>query len=101
MPVIPRIKLRNECTSNIAAAISNIQLLSFNLIKWFENSYHEANPGKSHIFLSTRQTEKVIIREGVLTSSVKNTWYYSRSELILEKYIKLFVIKPLKNTFSV
>ena len=40
----------------------------------------KVNPGKSHILLSSKKTEKVTIKDTVLTSSIENktTWNYSQ-----------------------
>ena len=42
---------------------------NFRLLKWFENNHMKAKPGKSHILLSNKKTEKVMINNVVLTSS--------------------------------
>ena len=60
------------CGENIRAAISELQPSAFRLIKWFENDHMKANPGKSHILLSNKKTEKVTINDSVLTSSVED-----------------------------
>ena len=55
---------------NIRAVISVLQSSAFRLFKWFENNHMKASPGKSHILLSNKKTEKVSIHDAVLTSSV-------------------------------
>ena len=59
------------CGENVRAVISELQSLAFRLFKWFENNHMKANPGKSHILLSNKKTEKVTISDVVLTSIVK------------------------------
>ena len=61
----------SACRENIWAVISELQSLAFRLSKWFVNNDMKANPGKSHILLSNKKTEKVTINDSVLTSSVK------------------------------
>ena len=46
---------------NILAVILALQSLAFTLFKWFENNGIKANPGKSHILLRYKKTEKVKI----------------------------------------
>ena len=59
------------CRENIRAVISELQSLAFRLLKCFENNHMKANPGESHIFLSNKKTEKVTIKDVVLTSYVE------------------------------
>ena len=59
------------CGENIRVVISELQSLAVRLLKWFENNHMKANPGKSHILLSNKKTEKVKIDDAVLTSSVE------------------------------
>ena len=61
------------CGENIRVVISELQSLAFRLFKWFENNHNKANPGKSHILLNNKKTEKVKINDVVLTSSVEET----------------------------
>ena len=77
------------CIENIRAVISELQSLAFRLFKWFENSHMKANPGKSHILLSNKETKKVKINNVVLTSSVeeKLLGITLDSELKFEKHI--------------
>ena len=42
--------------------------LAFRLFKWFENNHMKVNPGKSHILLSNKQTEKLKINDVLLKS---------------------------------
>ena len=58
------------CGENTRVVISELQSVAFRLFKWFENNHMKANPGKSHILLSNKKTEKVNIDDFVLTSSV-------------------------------
>ena len=46
---------------NILAVILALQSLAFTLFKWYENNSIKANPGKSHILLRYKKTEKVKI----------------------------------------
>ena len=66
-----------------------LQSLAFRLLKWFENNHMKGNPGKSHIFLSSKKTEKVTINDVVLTSSVqeKLRGITIDSELTFENHI--------------
>ena len=59
------------------------------MFKWFENNHIKANPGKSHILLSNKKTEKVKIYDVVLTSSVeeKLLGITLDSELKFEKHV--------------
>ena len=59
------------CGENIRAVISVLKSLAFRLFKWFENNHMKANPGKSHILLSNKKTEKVKINDGVVNSTVE------------------------------
>ena len=74
---------------NIRVVISELQSLAFRLFKWFENNHMKANPGKSHILLSNKKTEKVKINDVVLTSRVeeKLLGIILDSELRFEKHI--------------
>ena len=89
LPVILTIQLRMPVEKNIGVVISELQSLAFRLFKWFENNYMKANPGKSHILLSNKKTEKVKINDVVLTSSVeeKLLGITLDSELKFEKHI--------------
>ena len=60
-----------SCGENIRVVISELQSLAFRLFKWFEDNHMKANPGKSHVLLSNKKTEKVKINDAVLTSSVE------------------------------
>ena len=77
------------CGENIRAATSELKPSAFRLIKWFENDHMKANPGKSHILLSNKKTEKVTINDIVLTSSVDKELlgFTFDSELKFEKPI--------------
>ena len=59
------------CGENIRAFISELQSLTFRLFKWFEKNHMKASPGKFHILLSNKKTEKVTINDDVLNSSVE------------------------------
>ena len=59
------------CGENKRVVISELQSLAFRLFKWFESNHMKANPGKSHILLSNKKTEKAKINDVVLTSSVE------------------------------
>ena len=78
------------CGENIRVVISELQSLAFRLFKRFENNHMKANPGKSHILLSNKKTEKVKkINDVVITSSVeeKLLGITLDSELKFEKHI--------------
>ena len=81
------------------AVISKLQLLAFTLFKWFEKNYMRANPGRSHILLSNKKTEKLKIKSVVFTSSFgeKLLGITLDSELKLETFfetITYICIKP-------
>ena len=69
--------------------ISELQSSAFRLFKWFENNHMKANPGKSHILLSNKKTEKVKINDVVLASRVEENLLDINldSELKFEKHI--------------
>ena len=46
------------CGENVRAVISELQSLAFRLLKLFENNYMKVNPGKSHILISNKKTQK-------------------------------------------
>ena len=75
---------------NIRAVILKLQSLAFRLFKLFQNNHMKANPGKSHIFLSTKKTEKLTINDVVLTSSVEERLLgiTLNSERKFEKHVK-------------
>ena len=75
---------------NIRAVILKLQSLAFRLFKLFQNNHMKANPGKSHIFLSTKKTEKLMINDVVLTSSVEERLLgiTLNSERKFEKHVK-------------
>ena len=77
------------CGENIWAAISELQSSASILCKWFENNHMKVNPGKSHILLSNKKTEKKTINDVVLTSSVEEKLLCITldSELKFEKHI--------------
>ena len=77
------------CGENIRVVISELQSLAFGLFKWFEKNHMKANPGKSHILLSNKKTEKVNINDVVLTSGFeeKLLGVTLDSEVKFEKYI--------------
>ena len=56
---------------NIRAVVSELQSLAFRLFIWFENKRMKANPGKSHVLLSDKKTEKMILTMLYLTQSVE------------------------------
>ena len=58
----------------------------------------KSHPGKSHILLSNKETEKVKINDVVLTSSVevKLLGITLDSELKFEKHIQTFLRNPVK-----
>ena len=53
------------------AVILELQSLAFTYFKWFEKNHMKANPAKSHILLRNKKTEKVTIKDVLLTSSVE------------------------------
>ena len=83
---------------NIRVAIWQLQPLAFRLFKWFGNNHMKAIPGNSHILLSNKKTEKVKIKDVVLTSSVeeKLLGITLDSELKFENTLQTFVTKPVK-----
>ena len=92
------------CGEVIQTVISELQSLAFRLLKQFENNQMKANPGKPHIFLSNKKTEKVTICDVVLTSNFEEKFLGITldSELKIEKYITGICGKASqKNTCSV
>ena len=79
----------HTCGENIRAVILELQPLAFRMFKWFGNNRMKVSPGKSHILLSNKKTEKVTINAVALTSSVdeKLLGITLNSELKFEKHI--------------
>ena len=89
LPIMLTIQLHTPVEKNIRVVISELHSLALRLFKWFENNHMKANPGKSHIWLNNKKTEKVKINDIVLNSSVeeKLLGITLDSELKFEKYI--------------
>ena len=77
------------CGENIRVVIRNYNHYLLDCSNCFKNNHMKANPGKSHILLSTKKTEKVKINDVALTSSVeeKLLGITLDSELKFEKHI--------------
>ena len=78
-----------DCGENIRVVIRNYNHYLLDCSNCFKNNHMKANPGKSHILLSTKKTEKVKINDVALTSSVeeKLLGITLDSELKFEKHI--------------
>ena len=63
------------CGENIPAVIMKLQSLAFRLFTWSENNHMKGNPGKSHILLSIKKTEKVTVNGVILTKPVKKYFF--------------------------
>ena len=79
----------------IRVVMSELQSLAFRLLKWFENNHMKANPGKSHILLSNKKTEKVKINDVVVLKRIYLV-LLSILNLNLKNTLQTFVTKPVK-----
>ena len=57
------------CASNINTVISELQITASKLFTWFENSHINANPEKSHLFLSSKTPKKAYFDGALVESS--------------------------------
>ena len=60
----------HSCATDIPSASLELKTTGSKLFRWFENNHLKANPGKSHILLSTKKPEIVSIDDLIsLTTS--------------------------------
>ena len=85
----------NSCATDIPSLPLEIQASATNLFRWFKNNNLKANPGKSHILLSTNKPEIVSIDEISLAASFheKLLGVTIDSELKFENHIKELCLK--------
>ena len=94
----------NSYATDIPSLPLQIQASATNLFRWFKNNNLKANPGKSHILLSTNKPEIVSIDEISLAASFheKLLGVTIDSELKFENHIKELCLKVDKKIkFSV
>ena len=50
----------HSCATDIPSVALELQASATKLFLWFKNNHFKANPGKSHILLSSKKPEKKI-----------------------------------------
>ena len=61
------------CEKDIPTVISKLQSASLKLFQWFENNHLKANPGKSHLLLSSKSSIEMFIDDQKIQSSTSET----------------------------
>ena len=54
------------CATDIPSAALELQVSATKLLRWFKNKHLNANPGKSHILLSSKRPDIVSVDEFLL-----------------------------------
>ena len=85
----------NSCATDIRSQPLQVQASATKLYRWFKNNHLKANPGKSHILLSTSKLEIVsIVRIPLAASSHEKLLGVTiDSELKFENHIKELCLK--------
>ena len=84
-----------SCATDIPSVALEVQASATKLFRWFKNNHLKANPGKSHILLSTNKLEIVSI-DGIplaASSHEKLLGVTIDSELKFENHIKELCLK--------
>ena len=79
--------------------ISKVKFISNKLFHWFRHSHLKANPGRCHLFLSSKTWTDVSLGDVLLTTSTKKpyleSWWTQNS--VLTKMFLPFVLKLARN----
>ena len=62
-----------SCRTDTQSVIAELQITAIKLFHWFEYNHLKANPGKSHLLLSTKTPINVSIGDVSLTTSTTET----------------------------
>ena len=80
-----------SCATDILSVALELQASAYELFRWFKNNRFKANPGKSHILISTKKPEIVSTDEIPLATSS-----HKKRGIKFENHITELCLKVIK-----